>query len=188
MCRGMLLSIHCQSVLCCSHVASQKWVSSPQKCLPNFRVTNTSGAIRQLDQTVVRAKWRNAPSWWCPTRSLASIINASEISAQRPCGPLGIRTTPSFVFFWPPALHICQICLNLLASSSAPSLPCQFTRDRPSVSRAGHSPRSYIAPTAVSRAGAHDRGSHLLPKAIRRTLLTLALRPPATGLSSELRH
>jgi len=66
------------------HTPSQKW-TLPPNFLPTScyheRCCNWSAGCRH--QTVARGKMAQWRSWWCPTRSFASIVNASEILPQR---------------------------------------------------------------------------------------------------------
>jgi hypothetical protein len=100
-----------------------KW-ALPPTFLPTC-VTTSAATIGQLDvgiKTVARGKMAQCSSWWYPTRSFASIINVSEISAQKLCWTYRGRTP--FHRFSPPhgLVYVARNPVNLLDSDYATPL------------------------------------------------------------------
>ena len=163
-----------------------KWALSPNfsaNLCYNERCHNWPTGCRH--QTVARGKMAQYSSWWCPTRSFASIINASEISAQRLCWTYRSRTHP-FIFSRLRMNFVYVACnpVNLQDSHYAtPLYPSQFYQDRPSVYELGKGSILRYA-SATTRAGRPTRDT---PSAhtIRWTLLALTLRLPATGSDTQ---
>jgi hypothetical protein len=101
----------------------------PPNLLPR-RVAASAAAIGGLDGAPNRRSRKmaqcssSASSWWCPTRSFASIF--IEISACDRAASLD--ADDALLHLLASALHICQNCVNPLAGDYAYCLLCQFTR------------------------------------------------------------